>query len=69
MYKLCDRSGYTYDKRGYLGKQRNVASTDVAPTHGMVLELVRKVEGLKHEIFMDNCFTSPKFSMISGTRK
>jgi hypothetical protein len=26
-----------------------------------VLELVRKVEGVGHKIFMDNYFTSPKF--------
>jgi hypothetical protein len=59
MYKLCDRSGNTYNMRVYLGKQRNVASTDVTPTHGTVLELVWKV-GVGHKIFMDNYFTLPK---------
>jgi hypothetical protein len=43
----------------YLGKQRNMASTDVTPTHGMVLQLVRKV-GVRHKIFMDDHFTSLK---------
>jgi hypothetical protein len=36
-----------------------MASTDVTPTHEMVLELVQKV-GFGHRIFRDNCFTSSK---------
>jgi hypothetical protein len=44
MYKLCERSGYTYDMRMYLERQRYVASTDVTPTHGTVVELVWKDE-------------------------
>jgi hypothetical protein len=32
--------------RVYLGKQRNVTSTDVTPTHGTVLELAQEVEGV-----------------------
>jgi hypothetical protein len=63
MYKLCDRYGYTYDMRVYKGKQRNVASTDVTPTHGMVLQPVRKV-GFGHKIFMDDHFTS--LELFSG---
>jgi hypothetical protein len=60
IYKLYDKSGSTYDMRVYPGKQRNVASTDVTPTHGMGLELVQKVEGVEPKIFMDNYFTSLK---------
>jgi hypothetical protein len=56
MYKLCNRSGYTYNMRMYLGKQRNVASTDVTPTHRTVVELVWKDEA-GHKIFMS--ITSP----------
>jgi hypothetical protein len=37
-----------------------VASTDVTPTHGTVLELVQNVEGVGPKIFMDNYFTSLK---------
>jgi hypothetical protein len=44
----------------YLGQQRNVASTDVAPTDGTAPELVWKVEGVGHKTFVDNYFTSPK---------
>jgi hypothetical protein len=47
----------THDLRVYLGKQRKVASTEVTPTHGTVLELVLKVEGAGHKKFMDNYFT------------
>jgi hypothetical protein len=60
IYKPCDRSGYTYDLRVYLGKERNVASTNVTHTDGTVLERVWKVGGVGHKIFMDNYFTSLK---------
>ena len=43
----------------YLGKQRQHATTQITATHGMVLQLIRRVEGLGHKIFMDNYFTSP----------
>jgi hypothetical protein len=49
IYKLCDRSGYTYDMRVYLGKQRNLTSTDNPTTHETTLELVRKFEGVGHK--------------------
>jgi hypothetical protein len=32
--------------RVYQGKQRNVTSTDVTPTHGTILELAVEVEGV-----------------------
>jgi hypothetical protein len=60
LYKLFDRFGYTFDTSVYLVKQKNNAATDIMPTHGAMLELVCKVEGVGHIIFMDNCFTSPK---------
>jgi hypothetical protein len=60
LYKLCDKFGYTFDMSVYLGKQKNNADTDITPTHGTVLELVRKVEGAGHKIFTDNYITSPK---------
>jgi hypothetical protein len=41
-------------------KKRNMASTDVTPTHGTVLEHVREAEGVGHKLFMDNHFISPK---------
>ena len=47
------------DMSMYLGKQRQHATTQITATHGMVLQLIRRVEGLGHKIFMDNYFTSP----------
>jgi hypothetical protein len=42
----------TYDMKVYLGKQRNMTSTDVTPTYGRVLELFREVEGAGHKILI-----------------
>jgi hypothetical protein len=44
----------------YLGKQRNLASTDVPHTYGIILEVVQKHKGVGHTIFMDNYFSSQK---------
>jgi hypothetical protein len=59
IYKLCDSLGYTYDISVYLGKQRQHATAQITATHGMVLQVIRRVEGLGHKIFTDNYFTSP----------
>ena len=59
IYKLCDPQGYTYDMIVYLDKQRQHATTQITATHGTVLQVFRRVEGLGHKIFMDNYFTSP----------
>ena len=54
IYKLC----YTYDMSVYLGKQRQHATAEITATHGTVLQVIQRVEGLGHKIFMDNYFTS-----------
>ena len=59
IYKLCDSLGYTYDMSMYLGKQRQHATAQTTATHRTVLQVIRRVEGLGHKIFMDNYFTSP----------
>jgi hypothetical protein len=70
LYKLCDRLGYIFDMNIYLGKQKNNAvGTDITPTHGTVLELVCKVEGVCHKIYMGNYFTSPKLFNDLHSRK
>jgi len=43
----------------YLGKQRQHATAQITATHGTVLQVNRRFEGLGHKIFMDNYFTSP----------
>jgi len=62
IYKLCYSLGYTYDMSVYLGKQRQHATAQITAMHGMVLQVIRRVEGLGHKIFMDNYFTSPALS-------
>jgi len=43
----------------YLGKQRLLATQEMSATHGIVLELTRRVEGLGHKLYMDSYFSSP----------
>ncbi|PSN35194.1 PiggyBac transposable element-derived protein 4, partial [Blattella germanica] len=59
LYKICDSNGYTYDMTVYLGKQRDNATPQISATHGTVLQLTSKVEGVGHKLFMDNYFSSP----------
>jgi hypothetical protein len=35
IYKLCDKTGYTYDMEVYIGKDRTRATTDMT-THAIV---------------------------------
>lgn len=59
IYKLNDSLGYTYDMSVYLGKQKKLATKNVSSIHGTVLQLVRRVEGVGHKLYMDNYFSSP----------
>jgi hypothetical protein len=59
IYKLCYSVSYTYDMSVYLGKQRQHAAAQITAMHGMVLQVIRRVEGVGHKIFMGNYFTSP----------
>jgi len=43
----------------YLGKQQLLATQEISATHGTVLELIRRVEGLGHKLYMDSYFLSP----------
>jgi hypothetical protein len=52
LYKLCDSKGYTHDVVVYLVKQHENAAENVTPTHGTVLKLIRKVEGVGHKFLM-----------------
>jgi len=59
IYKLCDSLGYTYDMNVYVGKQWQHATAQITAMHGTVQQVIRRVEGLGHKIFMDNYFTLP----------
>ena len=43
----------------YLGKQRQHATAQITAMQRTVLQVIRRVEGLGHKIFIDNYFTSP----------
>ncbi|PSN39855.1 hypothetical protein C0J52_21000 [Blattella germanica] len=43
----------------YLGEQRDNATPQISATHGTVLQLTSKVEGVGHKLFMNNYFSSP----------
>jgi len=43
IFKLCDSTGYTYDMKVYLGKDRQRTAQHVTATHATVTELMRKI--------------------------
>jgi len=45
MYKLCDSTGYTYDVKVYLEKDRQRMSQHLTATGATVTDLTRKIEG------------------------
>ena len=59
IYKLCNSLGYTYDISMYLGKQRQHATAQITAMHRTVLQVIQRVEGMGHKIFVENYFTSP----------
>ena len=60
IFKLCDSTGYTYDMKVYLGKDRQRTAQYVIATHATVTELTRKIEGRGRKLYMDNFFSSPE---------
>lgn len=59
IYKLCDSLGYTYDMSVYSGQQSQLVDKNISATHALVLQLVRRIEGVGHKLYMDNYFSSP----------
>jgi hypothetical protein len=62
IYKLCDKSGYTYDIKVYLGRDSHSATDDMTATNATVRHLTCRVEGLGHKLFMNNFFSLPRLS-------
>ena len=54
IFKLCGATGYTYDMKVHLGKDRQRKAQHVTATHATVTELTRKIEGRGHKLYMDN---------------
>ena len=57
FFKLCDTTGYMYDMKVYLGKDRQRTAQHVTATHVTVTELIRKIEGRGHKLYMENFFS------------
>ena len=60
IFKLCDSTGYTYDIKVYLGKERQHIAQHLTATHATMTELTRQIEGCGHKLYMDNFFSSPE---------
>jgi hypothetical protein len=60
IFKLCEATGYAYDMKLYLGKDRLRTAQHVTATHATVAELMRKIEGRGNKLYMDNFFSSPE---------
>jgi hypothetical protein len=60
IFKLCDATGYMYDMKVYLAKDRLCTAQHVTATHATVIELTRKIQGRVHKLYMDNIFSSPE---------
>ena len=59
IFKLCDSTGYMYDMKVYLGKDRQCTAQHVTATHARVTELMRKIV-CGQKLYMDNFFSSPE---------
>ena len=49
-----------YDMKVYLDRDSHFATDDMTVTHATVRHLTCRVEGLRHKLFMDNFFSSPR---------
>jgi len=63
IYKLCDKSGYTYDMRVYLGKDSDSATDDMTATHAAVRHLTSRVEGFRTKYLWTISFHLQDFLM------
>ena len=67
IYKLCDKSGYTYDKRVYLGKDSRSATDDMTATHATVRHLTSRVENLGQTLYGQFLFVAQTFWRLTET--
>ena len=59
IFKLCSLTGYMYDMKVYMGKDRQRTAQHVTATHATVTDLMKK-ERHGHKLYMDNFFSSPE---------
>ncbi|GBN17733.1 PiggyBac transposable element-derived protein 4 [Araneus ventricosus] len=60
MYKIADATGYTYDMRVYLGKDKLKENLSPSASYNVVHPMAECVKDKGHKLFMDNFFSSPK---------
>jgi len=60
IFKLCDSTGYTYDMKLNLEKDRQRTAQHVTATHATVTLLTRKIQGRGHIFYIKNFDFSPK---------
>ncbi|GFY31611.1 piggyBac transposable element-derived protein 4 [Trichonephila clavipes] len=62
VYKIVDKKGYTFNRKVYLGadRERLKSGIKVKPTHATILELAESIKNKGHKLFMDNFFSSPE---------
>ncbi|GFV79630.1 piggyBac transposable element-derived protein 4 [Trichonephila clavipes] len=59
MYKIADATGYTYDMRVYLGKDKK-ENLSTSASYNVVYTMTDCMKGKGHKDFMDNFFSSPE---------
>lgn len=60
MYKISDKTGYTYDMRVYLGNDKNIINRNLSASYNVVDIMTESVKGKGHKLYMDNYFSSPE---------
>ena len=69
VFVLADsRNGYTVHHQIYAGKNSNLSSADLRLCSRVVLELLDGFED-QCQVYMDNCYTSPKLFLAFYNKK
>lgn len=63
IFKLCDKTGYTYAVKMYMGKG-TVESNDNSVATSVVMELMSKSLNQGHTLFVDNYYTSVELANL-----
>jgi uncharacterized protein (UPF0332 family) len=64
IHKLCDETGYAYDMKVYVGKDRQQRVQDLTASPATVTELTKKVQGRGHKLYINNFSLPLNYSKI-----
>ncbi|GFU21061.1 piggyBac transposable element-derived protein 4 [Trichonephila clavipes] len=59
MYKIADATGYTYNMRVYVGKDKK-ENLSTSASYNVVYTMTDCIKGKGYKVFMDNFFSSPE---------